>query len=291
MSETTSHPTSAARDGVPVARVFDPAAAEMLANGALAMDLSEPLTHFLEHGWARIGNVATKSTLALLRSRADDLMMGRVTYPDLFFQLDTKTGNYDDLTYGKGYQGPSLNYRKVEKVEQDPLFGAWINNPLFERVARACIERPDEGIAIYRAVIFSKGADGGTELPWHQDGGVFWGLDQSPRLQIWTALDDAPEEAGCVEVFDRSHMGGLATRLGGVVPAPVVDAADANRRALPLPARAGDVLLIDNYLWHRSGINRSGQPRRAFTVCYMNAGTRCLRKKRAPRNFVRVFCG
>ena len=39
--------------------------------------------------------------------------------------------------YKKGYEGPSLNYRKIEKLEKDPLFLAWINNPLFERVARA----------------------------------------------------------------------------------------------------------------------------------------------------------
>ena len=31
------------------------------------------------------------------------------------------------------------------------------------------------------------------------------------------------------------------------------------------------------------------KPRRAFSVCYMSADTRCTRKKRAPRQFFRVF--
>ncbi len=56
-----------------------------------------------------------------------------------------------------------------------------------------------------------------------------------------------------------------------------------------MPARAGEALLIHNHLWHRSGVNGTALPRRAFTVCYMAAETRCLRRKRAPRSFVRVF--
>ena len=63
----------------------------------------------------------------------------------------------------------------------------------------------------------------------------------------------------------------------------------AEERALPLPARAGEVILIHNHLWHRSGINRSGRRRSALSVCLMTASSRCLRKKREPRRFVRVF--
>jgi hypothetical protein len=36
-------------------------------------------------------------------------------------------------------------------------------------------------------------------------------------------------------------------------------------------------------------VNETATPRRAFTVCFMSAETRCLRTKRAPRSFVRVF--
>src|ERR1700683_4062193 len=103
------------------------------------MPLEEVLAHYRAHGWASLGKIATDETLTALRARADDLMLGRVTYPGLFFQMDAATGRYDDLTFGKGYEGPSLEYRKIEKLEQDPLFRAWLGNPLFERIARACI--------------------------------------------------------------------------------------------------------------------------------------------------------
>ena len=259
---------------------------ELLVPGVLGTDLEEPLAHFAEHGWARLGRVATDEALEAMRARADDLMLGRVAYPGMFFQKDTTSGNYDDLTYGRGYEGPSLEYRKIEKLELDTVFRAWIDNPLFERVARAKIAGD---VAIYRALLMTKAATGGTHLPWHQDGGVFWGLDRDPELQLWSALDDAPVEAGCVEVVDGSHAGGLATRLGGVVPADIVAASGAEERAQKIPARAGDAVMIHNHLWHRSGVNTTGRPRRAMTICYMSAATRCLRKKRAPRSFVRVF--
>lgn len=245
------------------------------------------LSDFARDGWARVGPLGDEATLAALRERADDIMLGRIVYPGLFFQRDATTGRYDDLVYGAGWEGPTLEYRKIEKLELDPLFRAWLTQPAFETIARALIPG---AITVYRAVLFSKPAEtGGTPLPWHQDGGLFWGVDRPPILQIWTALDDCPSAAGCVEVLPGSHAVGLATPHGGVVPKELVAAADAEPRALPLPARAGEVFLIHNHVWHRSGINRTGQPRRAFTVCYMSAETRCLRRRRAPRTFFEAF--
>ena len=260
--------------------------AEYLLPGAASLDLTGPLAHFAEHGYARLGRVLSDVGAEELGARVDQLMMGEIVYPGLFFQKDTETGNYDDLEYKKGYQGPSLNYRKIEKLEKDPLFLAWIENPLFERVARAVYQGE---IAIYRALIFNKARTGGTVLPYHQDGGIYWGLDRDPVLQIWTALDDTPLESGCVEILPGSHHKGFATPLGGLIPKDISLARGGDGDTVFLPARRGESILIHNQVWHRSGVNRTGLPRRAFTVCYISAETRCLRKKRAPRSFVRVF--
>jgi len=251
-----------------------------------SIDLAAVQASFEADGFARLGTLASDDTLAALRLRCEDLMLGRITYPGLFFQIDTESGNYSDLTYGEGWKGPSLNYRKLEKLELDPLFLAWINNPAFERVVRSLIEGP---ISMYRATLFSKRARGGTVLPFHQDAGAFWGLDRDPFVQLWTALDDAPAEAGAMEAVPGSHRWGLATPLGGLVPPDIVARADVEGRLVSLPARAGEVILLHNNLWHRSGVNRTDHPRRGLTVCYMTAATRCRRKRRAPREFLRVF--
>src|SRR5579883_3081242 len=167
----------------------------MLAVDPASVDVDAALGHWRAHGWARLGVVAGAEALHALRDRADDIMLGRVVHEGLFFQRDAESGRYEDLAFGRGWEGPSLDYRKIEKLERDPVFRAWLENRVFERVVRALI---GDDVALYRAVLFTKAATGGTDLPWHQDAGSFWGLDRDPEVQIWTALDDAPVESGCV---------------------------------------------------------------------------------------------
>lgn len=239
---------------------------------------------FHRTGYARLGRVFAEPYLARLRARADDIMLGRVTYPGLFFQRDAASGRYEDLSHRRGWVGPTLHYRKIEKLELDPLFRSHIEAPEFAGIVGQFIEGP---AVIYRAVLFSKSAHGGSALPWHQDAGVFWGVEPDPFLQIWTALDKCGPDSGCLEVLPGSHHAGRATPQGGVVP----DALTEPRASeiLPLVAEAGEVILVHNHLWHRAGRNRSGQPRRTVSVSYMTARTRCLRRKRSPRTFVPVF--
>lgn len=258
----------------------------MLIAGAAQLDIQGPLAELERDGVARLGRVLGDGGLAALRARAEALMLGQVVHAGLFFQLDAVSGRYEDAPLGLGWQGPSLAYRKLEKLEKDPLFRAWLNNPLFERVARSRIAGD---IALYRAIVFNKGAAGGSNVPWHQDGGALWGLSEPPTLQIWTALDDAPTDGGCLEFVPGSHRAGLATALGGVVPPAQVAAAEAEGRAIAVPVAAGESLLIHNWVWHRSGRNRPGQRRLAFSACYMSAATRCLRQRRAPRQFFEAF--
>ena len=161
-----------------------------------------------------------------------------------------------------------------------------MENPLFERIARA---RMTGAISLYRAILFHKGERGGSEVPWHQDGGKLWGLTRDPELQIWTALDDAPVGGGCLEVVPGSHRWGLATPLGGVVPPDQVAARGAEAQGVTLPVVAGEVILLHNYVWHRSGRSLTGQRRRGFSACYLGEDIRCVRKKKTPREFFPLF--
>ncbi len=243
------------------------------------------IARYREEGWAPLGRTLDDAALEALRARADALMLGEVVVPGMFFQRDASGGGYEELPRGRGYSGPTLDYRKLEKLERDPIFREAIEFPRFGSIARAVL---GPSISLYRAVLFNKSAAGGTHLPWHQDAGSFWGLSRDPELQIWTALDDVPEESGCLELVPRSHLGGLATPLGGVIPDYVSVPANAEARLVRVPARAGESLLIHNYLWHRSGRNSTGKPRRALTICLLDAATRCRRAKN-PRQFVRLW--
>lgn len=265
----------------------------MRARAVSDAEIDRAIATWRDQGLARLPAVLDEEALGVLRARFDDLVAGRQPDPGLFFQPDSGTGRYQDLQFGSGWVGPPGSpgapaYRKVERLERDPLFWAWITHPLCARIVGRVIPG---AASIYRATVFSKAARIGSDLPWHQDGGRFWGLDRDPALQLWTALDPAPAEAGCLEFLPGSQAWGMASPLGGVVPEEAVAARQAEQGAVSLPAEAGDLVLVHNLCWHRSGPNRSEAPRRALTVCYMPAETRCLRRKRAPREFVRVFEG
>jgi hypothetical protein len=250
------------------------------------IDRAAAIADFGRDGYARLGPVLDPMTLEGLRQRTTELMLGQVVHPGLFFQMDAASGDYRDAPLGLGWQGPSLRYRKLEKLELDERFRLLIAHPALEPVIRELIPG---GVALYRAIVFSKAAEGGSEIPWHQDAGRLWGLDRSPLLQVWTALDDAPADGGCLEVVPGTHALGLATPLGGLVPADQVARERAEARAVALPVAAGESLLLHNLVWHRSGRTRTGLRRLAFSACYLDLETRCVRRRRAPRQFFRVF--
>jgi len=249
------------------------------------------LTPQQRHQWERdgyvpLGKVATDAEIGALRQRMDAIMLGEAPTEGIWFQLDGESGEYGDLRFGDGsFQGPTLNYRKIEQLHRDPLFLAYIRHPVFRAMTRELIG-PE--ISIYRAMFMNKPARRGTYLPYHQDGGTQWGLSRDPTVTIWTALDAATIEHGCVQVAPGSHKLGLLSERGHTI-GPEQEAAHApEEKSVYLEARVGEVYLLHNFLLHRSGINRTNAPRRAFSVCYMDAATRYVGPG-SPRTFPLVF--
>jgi hypothetical protein len=122
-------------------------------------------------------------------------------------------------------------------------------------------------------MIMNKPAGQGTVLPWHQDGGDVWALDRDPLVTIWVALDPATRANGCVEVVPGTHRLGLLTRHGSTLSADDTARHCPPENILPLEVEAGHAVLLHNWLIHRSGVNPSPAPRRAFTMCCMDGRT------------------
>ncbi len=252
----------------------------------MTVDLPAALAAYREHGFARLGPVLTDAQLGVLRERAVALMLGTVKHEGLFFQLDAPSGDWREAPLGLGWQGPALTYRKLEKLELDEEFRSVVRSPALEPLVRALVSPP---VLLYRAIVFNKAAEGGSEIPWHQDAGKLWGVSKDPSVQVWIALDDAPVDGGCLQFVPGSHGWGLASPLGGIVGERQVEDAQAERLAVSVPVRAGEAVLLHNLVWHRSGKTRTGQRRLAFSACYLDGDTRCVRKHKAPRRFFRVF--
>lgn len=227
-------------------------------------------------GFLRLGQLLSDEELTALQDRIDAIMLGTApTDTDrLMMQLDSADGVYDAAgAQTLGHKGATLGYRKIQELEHDPLFLAFMQRPEFRDMC-ARVYGVDTTIASFRAMFMNKPSGKGTVLPFHQDRWRF--LDRDPELTLWTALDPANEANGCVQVVPGSHRYGLinpAHGSGFLTDAQVATYAPPERR-IHLEAEAGEVIMMHNRLLHGSDVNRSDRSRRAFSVCYMDARTR-----------------
>ncbi|UUY09428.1 phytanoyl-CoA dioxygenase family protein [Pseudomonas sp. J452] len=230
---------------------------------------------FEQNGFIRLGRLLDTEAIAELTQRADDLASGTQVNPLIQMQLDTG-GDYDALPQAVSQLAAGTHlYRKVQGLENDELFAPLVQHPLFGEIC-ARLYGSHAPVSLFRAMIMNKPAGQGTYLPWHQDGGDVWALDRDPLVTIWVALDPATRANGCVEVIPGSHRLGLLSAHGSTLSEADMQRHCPTEQALPLELEAGHGLLLHNWLIHRSGINPSNQPRRAFTACYMDGRTRSV---------------
>jgi hypothetical protein len=228
---------------------------------------------YARSGYLDLGPMLEPEQVAALCDRADALALGDVTNPAVQVQLDTG-GAYEELApIVDRFEDGTLGYRKIQGLESDDLFGDLVRHPTFVDV---CARQygPHVPVSIFRAMVMNKPAGQGTRLPWHQDGGAVWALDRDPLVTIWLALDAATAENGCLEIVPGSHLLGLLSWYGSTVTDDVVAEHCGSDKVMELPVEAGHAVLMHNWLLHRSGVNPSPSPRRAFTCCYMDGRTR-----------------
>ena len=225
---------------------------------------------FLARGYLRLGKVAAPEELAGLQRRIDDLMLGRIRYTTMRMQLfEAGTGK---LRRTLGNEAATLSYRRIDDLEQDPLFLAYMQHPLFQRICRRYV---GEAVSVFRSMFMNKPARWEQTLPWHQDVGAGWGIDRNPILTVWTALDEATAANGAMEIVPGSHLHGVINERHFLSAEEEARYAPPGK-VEPLEAEAGEAVLLHNLLLHRSGTNPTDRPRRAFSVTYMEAGTRTL---------------
>ncbi|MFL6195453.1 MAG: phytanoyl-CoA dioxygenase family protein [Thermoanaerobaculia bacterium] len=230
---------------------------------------------YAREGFLHLGKVLEPEEAAALRKRADDLALGQVRNSEVQMQLDTG-GTYEELPGAvASFDQGTVLYRKIQGLETDDLFSRLVRHPLFLEV---CARQygAHAPVSIFRAMVMNKPAGQGTVLPWHQDGGGVWALDRDPLVTIWIALDPATRANGCMEVVPGTHRLGLLTSYGSTITEEDAARHCPPERVHPLEVEPGHAVLLHNWLIHRSGVNPSPVPRRAFTVCYMDGRTQSI---------------
>jgi hypothetical protein len=143
-------------------RILDVAPEVDRVSGLHAPTLSDSeLQHFERNGYIVLGKVAPTERIEAMCERIDDIMMGRVVLPNpMLFQLCPSA---DDLpqfaehgsAQTKVWKGPTLRYRKIQDLEQDPLYLEYMSLPIFRDVTRKIVA---EKISLYRTMFFNKPA-------------------------------------------------------------------------------------------------------------------------------------
>ena len=79
-----------------------------------------------------------------------------------------------------------------------------------------------------------------------------------------------------MRIIPKSHRT-FVSRFHGANFSEQVEKLLAESESILLELAAGEVVLFHNWLPHSSGVNQTDIPRRAFSVCYMQAGTKSSR--------------
>ena len=230
------------------------------------------LEKFHAQGYLRLGKVAPDEHIRAMCQRIDDIMLGKIHYDGMLMQLCPSAGDPELSRQTKEFKGSSLKYRKIQDLEQDPLFLRYIQQPLFRHITRELI---GEQGAVFRSMFFNKPAERGVLIIWHQDGAGGWNLNMRPKMTLWTALDATCVANGCLQIIPGSHKS-IIPKQGDQLSAEerAIHAPDEKR--LYLEMESGEVALLHNWTLHRSETNSTNRPRRAFSVCYCDAATRNL---------------
>ncbi len=105
-------------------------------------------------------------------------------------------------------------------------------------------------------------------FPWHQDNGYAF-VEPQQYLTCWIALTDATEQNGCPWVVPGLH------RLGTMRHRPTATGLvclDDAAGAIPVPVRAGGIVVFSSLTPHCTGPNTSASVRKAYIVQYAPDG-------------------
>jgi ectoine hydroxylase-related dioxygenase (phytanoyl-CoA dioxygenase family) len=131
-------------------------------------------------------------------------------------------------------------------------------------------------VRLYWEQAVYKKPDTEADFPWHQDNGYTY-IEPQQYLTCWVALTDVDESNGCPWVVPRLHRLGTLRHWMTDLGWRCLEKAE---HAVPVPARAGSIIVFSSLTPHRTGPNRTSEVRKAYIVQFAPDGARVVRPEK-----------
>lgn len=226
----------------------------------LSVDAGQ-IRRFWEEGYLALEGISNEEELAWL---------GRVY--DLLFEarLAGVPGGYFDLARPYDSDGADRTPQVLHPRKRVPALAETGLAQNGVRIAAAILGEAEATLDAWDHMIL-KAPRIGAELPWHQDE-AYWhpGFDYR-ALGLWVPLDPATPESGCLSFLPGSHRGELSphVHLGEDPSIHGLRAEGVEEQgAVTVPVEIGGATVHHCRTLHRSGPNRTENPRRAYATEY-----------------------
>jgi phytanoyl-CoA hydroxylase len=211
--------------------------------------------------------------------QVDEYFMASASNVSCFFEEEA----FDAAGELKLPKAHSINKIGHAMHDLDPLVSGFSRGLKLAGLARDLgLTRPQ----IWQSMVIFKQPHIGGEVGWHQDA-TFFETEPITVTTFWFALEDATLQNGCLWVQPGGHQGPLRERFvktaGNRAAMESIDTTPwpTEASAVPLEAKAGDLILLHGLLPHYSAPNRSATSRMAFTLHVTDANS-----VYSPRNWL-----
>lgn len=225
--------------------------------GPFRLFTDEEVAHFDRHGFLLAEDVFDLSTLEMLRAEIDPIEEKEEARLRQSLDGETFIAKPGAITF------------TVHLVRQSKLLHAFSKSKIFQDICHDLIG-PD--VRLYWDQAVYKKPENPQEFPFHQDNGYTF-IEPQAYLTCWVPLVDTTIENGCPWVVPGLHRGGTLKHwlmdLG-------LKCLETHEDMVPVPAKAGSIVIFSSLTPHRTGPNLTSDTRKAYILQYAPDGVRMV---------------
>ncbi len=229
----------------------------------------DQIEHYREHGYVVVPGVLTGDEMERYRTRAREIVLGDV--PE-----SAANRRVVDIAYAKGLRPmPEDPEHAIWKIMNPDRFDATFQDFMRTPAVLDAVESllgPDL-IAFLLMFIYKPPHLESSVHPFHQDALYFPFQPQNLCCGVWIPLDDVDADNGTIEIVPESHERDLmkhevreGINFGALAAADVEGNAEEHANSIAIEIPAGNCLLFNTRMLHRTGGNRTGRHRRVMTL-------------------------